>query len=552
VRYERSRMTRGGKSTQLAPVLRSRIEHALANNDIRRASNIAETALARGQIDPMVLNLAAWRREEDGDFQAAHSLLQQALVLSPGDPLVIGAIGAVLRKEGLLDQALAVIDQALAAAPGHAAAWLERGYVLEDLRANAAARDSYARALAIDPNMAPALGKLADSAAKAGDVVTARALADRALALDGHEPAATCALATIEIEARDGVAAERRLAALLRSPIKGDDRTRALTLLGDALDRQDRTADAFDTYKQAQGNFRTCYAAVLSPSPESPSHRSFVESIRDQVIANPALARLPTHDAVAGQAARHVFLLGYPRSGTTLVENVLASAPDVVALEERDTLAATDDILVANDGTMPPLDALDQALVARLRTAYWERVRLYAGEVSGLTFVDMNPFNGIKLPVIARLFPQARIAIMRRDPRDVVLSCFRINFTPSSAAWSFSDLEETAHHYDALMTLIEASRDRLPLAYHEVRYDQVVANFEPSIRALADFIGIEWTDAFHSFNRTAQRRGVQTASATQVRRGLYDGRGQWRRYADALDPVMPILAPWVERFGFDA
>jgi tetratricopeptide (TPR) repeat protein len=531
---------------------RARIERALSANDIAAAAALAETALARGQVDPMLLNLAAWRREEAGDYAGAHRLLQQALAQAPGDPLVIGAIGAVLRKEGRLDEAIAVLNRVIAAGPRNAAAWLERGYVLDALRDDAAARDSYARALAIDPNMAPALGKLADAAAKAGDAVTARTLADRALSLDSHEPAATCALATIEIEAGAGVAAERRLTTLLQSPIKGDDRTRALTLLGDALDRQDRTAEAFETYKQAQHNFQACYAALLEPAPERPSHRAFVEAIRDQVIATPALTALPEHDPVAGEAERHVFLLGYPRSGTTLIENVLASAPNVVALEERDTLAATDGVLVANDGAMSSLDTLDPAILAQLRAAYWERVRLYAGDVAGRTFVDMNPFNGIKLPVIARLFPQARIVIMRRDPRDVVLSCYRINFTPSPAAWSFSDLEETARHYDALMNLIEASRERLPLAYHEVRYDQVVADFEISIRALANFIGIGWTDAFHSFDRTARQRGVQTASATQVRRGLYDGRGQWRRYAEGLQPVMPILSPWVERFGFDA
>jgi len=167
-------------------------------------------------------------------------------------------------------------------------------------------------------------------------------------------------------------------------------------------------------------------------------------------------------------------------------------------------------------------------------------------------FVDMNPFNGIKLPIIARLFPEARILIMRRDPRDVVLSCFRINFTPSPAAWSFSELEETARHYDALMQLVELCRERLPLAYHEVRYDRLVADFEGTVRALAAFIGLEWTEQFRRFDRTAQARGVRTASVTQVRRGLYDGRGQWRRYAEQLEPALPILAPWVERFGFDA
>jgi hypothetical protein len=253
---------------------------------------------------------------------------------------------------------------------------------------------------------------------------------------------------------------------------------------------------------------------------------------------------------VDGAAARHVFLLGYPRSGTTLVENILASASEVVALEERETLCDTEDVLVANDGTMPDFDAVDPHLLAGLRRKYWERVRSWAGPVEGKVFVDMNPLNGFKLPVIARLFPEARILIMRRDPRDVVLSCFRINFVPSPSAYAYSDLEETARHYDALMRLIELCRERLPLAYHEVRYDRLVADFETTVRAFAAFIGLEWTDQFHAFDRTARTRGVRTASATQVRKGLYDGGGRWRRYRDQLAPVLPMLKPWVDRFGF--
>ena len=534
------------------PAWRTQIERALAANDVTGAAALAERALAAGQADPMMLNLAAWRREETGDFAGAHQLLERALALAPGDVAITGAIGAVLRKEGRLDEALAVLDQTLAAEPRHAAAWLERGYVLDALRASKEAKASYARALALDPALAPALGKLADAAAQDGDAANARSLGARALAINPQEPAAVFALATLEIEARDGIAAEARLRALLQTVLQGDDRTRTLTLLGDALDKQDRTGEAFACYERAQNNFRTIYARDLTPAPDQPSHRHFIETIADQVRQGaPMRSHAGTGDTL-GAAARHVFLLGYPRSGTTLVENVLASAPNVVALEERDTLADSDKILVANDGTMPALDSLDPALVGQLRARYWQRVSALGGDVVGKTFVDMNPFNGIKLPVIARLFPDARVLIMRRDPRDVVLSCFRINFTPSTAAWAFSELEEAARHYDALMGLTELCRERLPLAFHEVRYDQLVTAFEPTVRQFAAFIGLEWTEAFRAFNRTALARGVRTASATQVRRGLYDGRGQWRRYAEQLAPVLPILAPWVERFGFEA
>jgi Tfp pilus assembly protein PilF len=539
----------GGSAARVSR--RSRIEQVLASGDIEGAARLAEAALAAGEFDPMFLNLAAWLREETGDFAGAHQLLQQALSLAPGDVLVLGSIGAVLRKESRYAEALAVLERVVAADPGHSAAWLERGYTLEAMRAEAPAAESYKRALAIDPELAPALGKLADLAARRGAREEGQAYASRSVAIDPLQPAANFALATMEIEAGEGAKAEARLRKLLESRLKEEDRTRSLTLLGEALEKLDRVGEAFEAFRQAQDNFRGAWADELAPGPDRPSHRSFVETIAAQVEAASPMAKPGPAPRVAGAAERHIFLLGYPRSGTTLVENILASAPEVVALEERDTFAGIDAALLANDGTMPDLDALDAALIESLRIDYWKRVGDMAGDVVGRTFVDMNPFNGIKLPIIARLFPEARILIMRRDPRDVVLSCFKINFTVSPAAYAFSDLEETARHYDAVMTLIELCKARLPLAIHEVRYDRLVADFEPTVRALAEFTGLEWTDAFHAFDRTARIRGVRTASATQVRRGLYDGGGRWRRYRAQLEPVLPIIEPWVERLGFE-
>ncbi len=532
-----------------ASVRRAAIERALAKGDISQAAELAEQALARGDDDPMYLNLAAWQREEAGDYAGALALLDRAQAMAPGDVMIAGAIGAVLRKDGRLRQALAMLDRVVATEPRHAAAWLERGYTLEAMRLETAAKDSYERALAIDPTLAPAWGRLADSAARRGEPTEARNFAERALTRSPRDPSAVAALATIAIEARDGAQAETLLRPLI-ADVRGDDRTRTLTLLGDALDRQDRTAEAFDCYVAAQTNFREVYRNVLAPAPDRPSHRAFVERVADQVAHRPTAPRAIVAP-VPGEARHHIFLLGYPRSGTTLVENILASAPDVSALEERDTLAAVDGVLIQEDGTLAELDALPAAQVQALRSAYWQRVRDYGAEPAG-TFVDMNPLGGVKLPIIARLFPDARILIMRRDPRDVVLSCFRINFTPSPAAWCFSELEEAARHYDALMRLTDACRERLPLAFHEVRYDRLVTDFEASVRQMAAFIHLPWTDDFLRFDRTARARGVSTASATQVRRGLFDGRGQWRRYAGQLAPALPILAPWVERFGFDA
>ncbi len=532
-------------------ITRQRIEQALATGNVIQAAALATSALAAGQVDTLILNLAAWRKEEDGDFAGAHALLRRALEIVPGDVLILGSIGALLRKQGYLEEALTVLEGVVSAEPRHAAAWLERGYVLDELRRDQDAVTSYEKALGIDPYLAPALGKLADSAARRGDSATSDAFARRAFAQNPTEPSAVFALALLALEKRDGAGAEAIIEPLLKTELPPEDRTRSLTLLGDALDRQDRTAEAFASYQAAQANFRRTYAPLLEPGTDRPSHRSFIERIAEQVATTGKVSDVLREAPVAGSAEKHVFLLGYPRSGTTLIENVLASAANVVALEERDTLADVDAALLANDGTMPALDTLDPAVLSGLRAAYWARVAALGGPVEGKTLVDMNPYNGIKLPIFARLFPDARIVIMRRDPRDVLLSCFRVNFTPGPGAWALSDLVEAAQHYDALMRLIDLCCENLPIAWHEVRYDRLVTDFEPTVRALADFIELPWTDDFTKFDRTAKARGVRTASEMQVRKGLYNGGGQWRRYADQLAPAMPILAPWIERFGSD-
>jgi len=229
---------------------------------------------------------------------------------------------------------------------------------------------------------------------------------------------------------------------------------------------------------------------------------------------------------------------------------VLASLPRVVALEERPTLAEADRAFLAAPGGIVALAQLDPAGLAAPAQAYWDHVRAAGIDPTGQTFVDMDPLKATRLPLIARLFPHAKILVMRRDPRDVVLSCFRTSFALTSAALEFTTLERTARHYDAMMRLIELARQRLPLAVHEVDYHGLVRNFDGTTQALCRFLDLPWDESLRRFDRTARSRGVATASASQVRRGLYDGRGQWEPFARHFEPVLPILQPWIEKFGY--
>lgn len=534
---------------------RRQIDSALSANDIGRAATIAESALRDGQSDPMLLNLAAWQREEEGDFAGADRLLRQALTLSPNDPLIITAIGAVRRKEGRLQDALRTLDQAIGIAPNYANAWLERACAFEAGGSLAAADANYRRAAAIDPDCWPALAGVAWIAARQSHLDVARDFGNRALSRNGKDPVATAALARVEIrEGEPGRALDRLVSITGMQTLAVENRVILFELLGDAFDALGRVDEAFEAYGRANEAASEVHARLTFAVRGGKSQTDFIaDTGRALAASDQKRWRCDVADELlAGEASIHVFLLGYPRSGTTLVENILASADRVEALEEASTLADADRAFLADEGGMARLAALDADGAANYRAAYWKGVAARGLEVAGKTFVDMDPLKGMKLPIIARLFPKARVVVMRRDPRDVVWSCYHHGFAPSAAAVEFTDLERAARHYDALMRFTQTCLETLPIRAHTVRYEELVNRFDDVTRDMCDFVGLEWTPALRAFDRTARRRGVTTASADQVGRGLFDGAGQWRRYREQLAPALPILQPWVEAFGYPA
>jgi hypothetical protein len=241
---------------------------------------------------------------------------------------------------------------------------------------------------------------------------------------------------------------------------------------------------------------------------------------------------------------QHVFLLGYPRSGTTLVEQILAMSDDVVTIEEEPTLALAAEKYLSGPAILKLFEA-SEAECDALRADYWARVHAAGGDVSGKSFVDMDPFKAPHLPLIARLFPDAKIVLIRRDPRDVVWSCFRQTFAYSAVAVEFTSLERTARHFDAVMRLVEQALAALPLTVHEVQYEELVTDFDKATRALFAFLDLPWSPDVRNFPERARAARVKTASAEQVRRPLYDGSGQWKRHAKHLKPVMPLLERWL-------
>lgn len=528
-------------------------EAALARGDTAGAVEIARLALDQGIEHPVLLNLRAYWHECAERDEAAHRDLLRARALAPDDITVLNALGLSFGRLNLPREAIGCFQRVIDLQPEFGPAWFNKAWCSEQIGEIATARECYERAITLIPQSSGPVANLASLLTRFGQWDAAKALAERALTLDPQSARAELTLATIEQTFGQTQAAEARLQELLaRRDLPTSQQAQALSQLGDLLDLRDETAEAFQCYTACNALSRERYARIYAPTgvPMMTELLGWLLPLFETQRPDQWPAADPGF-AEPGGPAQHVFLLGFPRSGTTLLEQMLDSHPDAVTSGERDTISEAVGALTGTPDNILRLSAMRGAALSRHRRRYWERVRSYGFDVAGKVFVDKQPVNTLHLPLIAKLFPKARILFALRDPRDVVLSCFRRRFEINESNFEMLTLEDTARYYDRLMRLSERYRACLPLTLREVRHEALVEDFEAQTRDICAFIGLEWDEAMRNFAEHARSRAIATPSAFQVTKGLNrEGFGQWRRYASDMAPVLPILEPWVERWGY--
>ncbi len=525
------------------------IANASKGGDAERAFALADAALKGGMRHPILFNArAAWLGRQ-GRFEEMLGDLEALKAFAPpGDPGLHGRIGNCLLRLRRPAEALEALDAAAMAAPNLAPVHYDRAIALGMLRQDEDMRLAYERVVALQPGHADALAALALVAARAGHTATAVDYAARALATDPAHTTARTIHALSDIARGDGQTAEATIRAVLGDPRAARDSRLELALdrVAHAFDSAGFTSQAFFVRKVLNARRRAIMEGQFGPG-------RMVDQIRTRIAyfnACPAWSAAPAPPA-AGEAAGHVFLLGFMRSGTTLLETVLAASPDVVAFDEREFLADAARSYLFTGAGLDRLSALTDAERGRLRDNYWAGVKGAGAEVEGKVFVDKMPFNSLRLPLIAKLFPEAKVLFALRDPRDVVFSCFRHSFEAHHVTFEFLDLTDCARFYATAMELVDLYRQKLPLHLLEHRYEELVRDFEASMRRVCDFIGIGWNDSMREFQKASRVVRDHSMSAAQVSRGLYaGGSDHWRKYRTELAPIFPVLRPWVERFGY--
>ena len=318
--------------------------------------------------------------------------------------------------------------------------------------------------------------------------------------------------------------------------------------LGTALDRLGDADGAMAAFAKAHAS--QC-AAI------DPAHPSIVSD-----TGIPALLELspPTPDGevfeVDDGLPDPVFVVGFPRSGTTLLEQLLDAHPALVSFDEQPFLQRLFLMLAerAGDATRAG-DALNADTVRMLRAHYAEMVAGVAGDLAGRRPVDKNPLNMVRLPWLQQVFPRAKVVLAIRHPCDVVFSCYMQNFRSPVLATRFRTLESAADFYDRVFAFWDRHAGDLRLPVHILRNEDLIGDTEGRARALFDFLELPWQDDLLAFTERAKAKGaIKTPSYTQVVEKVNaKAVGRWQRYrAHFPESALKKLAHWADRFAYPA
>jgi hypothetical protein len=276
------------------------------------------------------------------------------------------------------------------------------------------------------------------------------------------------------------------------------------------------------------------------------AHLQWVRSLAATIKPDWA-SRLPVLDT-SGRGAP-AFLVGFPRSGTTLLDTFLMGHPDISVVEEKGMIGAAQATL----GDITALTERTPAELEQARNAYFAELDRHVEPGFPGLVLDKLPLNMIAAPLIHCLFPDARFIFARRHPCDAVLSCFMQGFALNDSMACFLDLADAAAYYDAAIAVWTRSREVLALKAHTVGYEDLIGEPEATLRPTIEFLGLGWDEELLEHQETARSRGaISTPSYNQVTQPLSRrASGRWLRYEKQLAPVLPVLLPWAKRLGYE-
>jgi tetratricopeptide (TPR) repeat protein len=455
--------------------------------------------------------------------------------------------GCAAGGAGLLDLLDRAWRKALELEPNQSELLLQMGHRYQALRLPEKARASFERSAALDPrgiNPRMALAILLEQNHRFAE---SREAVASCLAIDPRDDQARYFAALLDRRENNLEAAERALRDLIAAgPRHPYVRYASRYELAEVLNRTERFDEAMETLAEAKRLVRALgdvNGMLKEYDEEAAKYRRSTQVLPANILRAWG-KEFPEKSREA--IPRLAFLGGHPRSGTTLLEQILGAHPGVAALDEPDAFTRQAAVMFNASPQLPParLNIIRRLYVAALR-------KELEGEAEGKLILDKNPSPTLKLRIWLRLFPELRVIMALRDPRDVVISCYFQNIPLNPFNANFLSLERTARHYANLMDVWLAVRQWEGFAWIETRYEDVVADLAQEGRRVTEFLGLAWHEEQARFHEKSRMKQMYSPTYHDASQPVYARSvSRWRAYEKYLGPSLPILEPYCRALGY--
>ena len=481
-------------------------------------------------------------------FKLAKSLLYKATQINPNYAAAHNNLGATLKELGEYQNAINCCQKAIKLNPSYAEAHYNLGLVFKELREFKKAISCFKKAIQIHPSYIIAHQNLMEAYEKTNQERELKSAISNAQTLIKDNSIIKLYEGILLSRNEKFVEAKNYLESILFETKEIKNEILRVSTLAKCYDRIGGTDKAFNYFKKAN---------LLSQKTKIKNFdkNKYLQEIkiRKEFFKKSNIEKWPALKQPDNEPSP-IFLIGFPRSGTTLLDTILRSHPLIEVIEEQ--LMVEQLINSLNqlpNGGLEGLKEIENEQIIKIRKTYFESLESQIQNKNNTKlYIDKLPLNIIHVGEIVRIFPNAKFIVSLRHPCDCVLSCFMQDFELNDAMANFLNLDDAAHLYNAVMKLWTQYTSIFSINYHEVKYENLIENFEPTVRSILDFLELSWDDAVLNYLITAKKRDrITTPSYYQVTKPIYSyAIGRWQRYKKQTSNIYPILEGWIKKFNY--
>ncbi|MEE2774103.1 MAG: sulfotransferase [Pseudomonadota bacterium] len=446
-------------------------------------------------------------------------------------------------------EALKSYNRALAIAPNHSTILSNYGRFLFKIERLDEAIDALKRAIHFSPSLVEAHYNLCEVHEKMGNLDLLAAAITYGMEQTSNNVALKLKKAFLQFREKKYSKCIQTLEPYLSDKLSQERKLVLYNLLGKSADKLKDFERAFFYFQKANN-----YAERIMVKKNLSANR-YVKTVEKNKFAFLKATKEKTVNLFSSHENRNLaFLVGFPRSGTTLLDTILRTHSSIKVIEEKPivaklisrarSLSGESNIFELSD---TKLDMLAQEYLADLK-------KIAENVEKSKVIIDKFPLNLIYVPFIRKIFPNSKFIIVIRHPCDAVLSCFMQNFAPNDAMANFVSLKQAATLYNAVMSCWLTYSTHIDIDYFQLKYEDLILNFEDNTTELLQFLGLNWEEELKDFNETAMKRPmINTPSYNQVTEKLYsDSCGRWKNYERQFAKQLAILEPWVQHFLYES